>query len=135
MVMWNLVGHGIKWAARGIDSFSRTEAGKKTAEVSARAFQAAKEASKEMVDSYKSSKAPNGRSLPNSNAGNKWESGNTVVTHDGRLGVTVRYLQVNEIGGSSSDLSLTDLVLMDLLQHTNELDRYLIIRENSIRRV
>lgn len=133
MVMWNLVGHGVKWAARGIDAFSRTEAGKKTAEISSRSFLAAKEASREMIDSYKASKQSNPNHGASFGTGKKWNVNATVVTHDGRLGTVVRYLQANEIGGSQSDTSLTDLVLLDLAQSTSELDRYLIIHENGVK--
>lgn len=40
MVMWNLVGHGVKWAARRVMAFSETEGGKKTAELSGKAYRA-----------------------------------------------------------------------------------------------
>lgn len=135
MVMWNLVGHGVKWAARGLDSFSRTDAGKKTAEVSSKAFQAAKEASKEVINSYKHSRNASASRVVASRTGTRWQGGETVVTPNGRVGSVVRYLSVSEIGGATSDNSSTELVLLEMLQHESELDRYLFIHENSIRAV
>lgn len=135
MVMWNLVGYGAKWAARGIDAFSRTEVGKKTAEISAKSFNAAKEASREAIDNYKASKQSHTNSAGTSRGGSRWVAGSTVVTHDGRLGTVVRYLQVNEIGGSMSDTSLTELVMVDLAQWTNEFDRYLMVHEDGLRAI
>lgn len=135
MVMWNLVGHGLKWAARGVDAFSRTEAGKKTGEVASRSFHAAKEASRDMIETYKQSKTNQGQFVGTARAAGKVDAGTSVVTHDGRFGTAVRYLQRNEIGGTLGDTSLTELLLVDLAQHTDELDRYLIIHENSVRAV
>lgn len=54
--MWNLVGYGAKWAARGIDAFSKTEAGKKTAELSGKAYRATRDAAKDALNSYKEGK-------------------------------------------------------------------------------
>ena len=135
MVMWNLIGHGVKWAARGIDAFSKTDAGKKTAEVSSRAFSAAKEASKDAVAAYKKSQAARAGTAGAAPGGLRWEAGRTVVASDGRVGVVVRYLTASEVGGPFGDSSFTGLLLIDLLQHTSELDRYLIISENSVRGV
>lgn len=53
MVMWNLVGHGVKWAARGVLAFSETEAGKKTAELSGKAYRATRDATKDAINTYK----------------------------------------------------------------------------------
>ena len=53
MVMWNLVGHGVKWAARGVMAFSETEAGKKTAELSGKAYRATRDATKDAINTYK----------------------------------------------------------------------------------
>lgn len=53
MVMWNLVGHGAKLAFRGIDAFSKTEAGKKTAELSGKAYRATRDATKDAINAYK----------------------------------------------------------------------------------
>jgi len=135
MVMWNLVAHGVKWAARGIDAFSQTDAGKKTAEVTGRAFAAAKEASQDAVRAYKDSKnstRPNGGGL----RGVRWVEGALVVmATDGRVGRVVRYLQANEVGGESGGTGFTPLVLVDLLQFTNEMDRYIFIHESGLRAV
>lgn len=51
--MWNLVGYGVKWAARGVDAFSKTDAGKKTAELSGRAYRATRDATRDAVSAYK----------------------------------------------------------------------------------
>ena len=53
MVMWNLVGHGAKWAARGVLAFSETETGKKTAELSGKAYRATRDATKDAINTYK----------------------------------------------------------------------------------
>jgi len=53
MVMWNLVGHGVKWAARGVAAFSETETGKKTAELAGKAYRATRDATKDAVNTYK----------------------------------------------------------------------------------
>ena len=53
MVMWNLVGHGAKWAARGVLVFSESETGKKTAELSGKAYRATRDATKEAISSFK----------------------------------------------------------------------------------
>jgi len=135
MVMWNLVAHGVKWAARGLEAFSRTDAGKKTAEVSSKAFQAAKEASKDAINSYKQSRNASASRMGASRPGARWQGGETVVISDGRVGLVVRYLSVNEIGGAASDNSPTELVLLEMMQYSSELDRYLFIHENSIRAV
>ena len=135
MVMWNLVGHGVKLAVRGLDAFSRTDAGKKTAEFSSKAFRAAKEASKDAIKAYKESRAAAPGRIGSKGDDLRWRGGETVVTSDGRVGVIVRYLAVSEIGGDSSVDAISELVLVDLLQHANELDRYLIIHQNSVRTV
>lgn len=135
MVMWNLVAHGVRLAVRGLDSFSRTEAGKKTAEVSSKAFDAAKEASKDALASYRQSRAARAAAAGTSSSAGRWAEGATVVASDGRVGVVVRYLTVAEAGGPVSDTSTTTLVLLDLLQYTSELDRYLIANETSLRGV
>lgn len=57
MVMWNLVGYGAKWAARGIDAFSKTETGKKTAELSGKAYRATRDAAKDAINTYKENQA------------------------------------------------------------------------------
>lgn len=134
MVMWNLVAHGVKWAARGLDSFSRTEAGKKTAEVSSRAFSAAKEASREVLKSYKQSRQSAG-SPASGGSRSGWSEGVTIVLYDGRVGVVVRYLRANEVAGDPTDTTMTPLVLVDLLQHTSEMDRYIIVHESGLRLV
>jgi hypothetical protein len=134
MVMWNLVAHGVKRTVRGLDSFSRTEAGKKSAEVSSKAFSAAKEASREVLRSYKQSRpSPGSTASGSSRLG--WTEEVTVVLHDGRVGVFVRYLRANEVGGDSTDTSMTALVLVDLLQHTSEMDRYIFVHESGLRSV
>jgi hypothetical protein len=133
MVMWNLVAHGVRLAVRGLEAFSRTEAGKKTAEVSSRAFEAAKEASKDALASYRQSRAARAAAAGASSSVGRWADGTTVVASDGRVGVVVRYLTVAEAGGPVSDTSTTTLVLLDLLQYTSELDRYLIANETSLR--
>ena len=51
--MWNLVGHGVKWAARGVMAFSETEAGKKTAELSGKAYRATRDATKDAINTYR----------------------------------------------------------------------------------
>jgi len=51
--MWNLVGHGIKLAARGAQAFSETDAGKKTAELSGKAYRATRDATKDAISSFK----------------------------------------------------------------------------------
>lgn len=130
MVMWNLVGHGVKWAARGLDAFSRTDAGKKTSEVSAKAFHAAKDASKSAIAAYKSSRSQGSGSHV---SGRHWAEGQTVVLPDGQVGSVVRNVCANEIGGDISDSSETPIVLVDLLQYTSELDRYRLIHEASLR--
>jgi len=135
MVMWNLVGHGVKWAARGIEAFSKSGAGKRTAEVSARALQAARDASRDAITTYKQLRSNRSENSGGASLGARWTEGTTVVASDGRVGVVVRYLTAAEVGGSVTDKSLTSLVLLDLLQHTSELDRYLIASENSIRGV
>lgn len=53
MVMWNLVGHGVKLAARGVMAFSETETGKKTAELSGKAYRATRDATKDAINTYK----------------------------------------------------------------------------------
>jgi hypothetical protein len=121
MVMWNLVGHGVMWAARGLEAFSRTEAGKKTVELSAKALEAAKKSSNENLASFRHTRAE------------RWAEGATVVAADGRVGIVVRYLTVAEAGGPVNNSSSTTLVLLDLIQYTSELDRYLIASENSLR--
>jgi hypothetical protein len=135
MVMWNLVAHGVRLAARGLGAFSRTEAGKKTAEVSSKAFEAAKESSKDALASYRRSRAARVGAAGASSSAGRWAEGATVVASDGRVGVIVRYLTVAEAGGLVSDMSTTTLVLLDLLQYTSEVDRYLIVNETSLRGV
>lgn len=133
MVMWNLVAHGVKLAARGLEAFSRTEAGKKSAEVSSKAFEAAKEASKDALASYRHSRAVRSGVASSSARAGRWAEGTTVVATGGRVGVVVRYLAASEVGGPVSDVSTTTLVLLDLIQYTNDLDRYLIADETSLR--
>jgi|694.fasta_scaffold40330_2 hypothetical protein len=79
MVMWNLVGHGAKWAARGVLAFSETETGKKTAELSGKAYRATRDATKEAISSFKESQKKGDNSMDDFNP-EEWFGNFAAVT-------------------------------------------------------
>jgi len=53
MVLWNIVGQGIRYGVKGTAAFLNSETGKKTSEATGKAFRAAKEAAKDFASEIK----------------------------------------------------------------------------------
>ena len=53
MVLWNIVGQGIRYGVKGTAAFLNSETGKKTSEATGKAFRAAKEAAKDFASEFK----------------------------------------------------------------------------------
>jgi hypothetical protein len=131
MVMWNLVGQGIKLAVRGIDAFSRTEAGKKTAEFSASAFAITKERARELLSDVGARVQTT--SSPNSDVGT-FTSGERVILN-GRRGTMIRYLTNRELGVPPHDDSPTTLACVEMDSFADPMDRYMITADSALRRL
>jgi hypothetical protein len=119
-VLWNLAFHAAKLAARGISSFANSETGQKLGDKTAEVLESTRDKIADSVTAYRAaqptSAAHTGRLRP----------GQTVVVKsNGKVGVVVRYLLQNELGGDPKNSSESNLVLLEFLQYEDELSRYL----------
>jgi hypothetical protein len=129
MVMWNLVGHGVKWSIRGIYGLSQTESGKKSVEVASSVYKSSKLAVMKMVQERESNAEMHRTRV----RGGKFHPGATVITVEGLLGIVLGYLSVSDLDTTSSDQTLTQFVVVDLLSFRTEEDRYQIISDTQCR--
>ena len=130
MVMWNLVGHGVKLAARGVMAFSRTEAGQKTGEISSKAFAAARKSSSAAIADYRASKAA--RQVRKASDEMRFTEGQAVKLRDGTVGTVVAYMRNCDIIEGSSDQALTSLVLIERQRFSSEEDRCVIVADSAL---
>jgi len=131
MVMWNLVGHGIKWAARGVDAFSKTDAGKATGSAISRATRATRSGISQLAATQRATSTKR----TNASAGStskKLHAGQRVRFQDGSKGTVLRYLRECDLTPSSGDETLTDMVVVELARFTSEYDRYIMSHDSAV---
>jgi hypothetical protein len=124
--MWSLAFRAAQIAARGVTAFANSDTGHKLGEKTSELIDSAREKIAESKDAYSSAQSTSGSS------NSRLRPGQTVVVkNSGQVGTVVRYLLEYELGGSPSNKSETRLVLLDLLQHSSELDRYLFTSDSG----
>lgn len=134
MVMWNLVGHGVKWAARGLHEFSKTDAGRRLGELTSRAYSSSRDLTREAVARYRNS-SPSDGSLFRTARKQTFRQGDVVVLPNGEVALVIRYVERHEIGGTQDDRTPTELLVVGLLQTVGDEDQFVVIAQSSLRKV
>ena len=135
MVMWNLVGHGAKWAIRGAAEFSRTQTGQRFGELTRKAYTTSRDLTKEAVERYRASDHP-ARSARRSIRGQDvFRTGDVVLLPSGEVALVLRYVEEREIGGAPDNRSASDLLIVGLLQVVDGEEELVVISDIHVKRL